>query len=80
MTIFAEDHDGFSYYPSNVGMMHPHLSFDLMGEQIEGIHSVDVRAPIYVSIMWDDLVGEQHYEWTVARKDGTLMIRTPLSN
>lgn len=46
MTIFAKDHHGFSYYPTRVGTMHPHLSFDLMGQQIEALHSVDVRPPL----------------------------------
>ncbi len=59
MTIFAKCHHGFSYYPTTVGTMHPHLSFDLMGQQIEALHSIGVRAPIYVSLMWDDLAGER---------------------
>lgn len=80
MTIFAKCHHGFSYYPTKVGTMHPHLAFDLLGRQIEALHRIDVRAPIYVSIMWDDLAGEQHPEWVIARKDGTLLMRPPLSN
>jgi hypothetical protein len=79
MTIFAKCHHGFSYYPTKVGTMHPNLGFDLMGQQIEALHSAGVRAPIYVSIMWDDLAGEKHPGWILARKDGSLLIRPPLS-
>jgi putative glycosyl hydrolase-like family 6 (GHL6) protein len=79
MTIFAKCHHGFSYYPTKVGTTHPNLGFDLMGQQIEALHSVGVRAPIYVSIMWDDLAGEKHPGWVIARKDGNLLIRPPLS-
>jgi Hypothetical glycosyl hydrolase 6/Beta-galactosidase trimerisation domain len=79
MTIFAKCHHGFSYYPTKVGTMHPNLGFNLMGEQIEALHSADVRAPIYVSIMWDDLAGEKHPGWVIARKDGSLLSRPPLS-
>src|ERR1051326_6875468 len=68
MTIFAKCHHGYSYYPTKVATMHPHLSFDLMGQQIEALHSVGVRAPIYVSLMWDDLAGEQHSEWAIVDK------------
>ncbi len=57
MTIFAKDHHGFSFYPTKVGTMHPNLKFDLMGQQIEALHAANVRTPIYVSIMWDDLAG-----------------------
>jgi hypothetical protein len=29
--------------------------------------------------MWDDLAGEKHPEWIITRKDGSLLIRPPLS-
>jgi hypothetical protein len=80
MTIFAKCHHGFSYYPTGAGTMHPHLSFDLMGQQIDALHSVGVRAPIYVSIMWDDLAGQQHGEWVIVEKNGNMLMRPPLSN
>lgn len=80
VTVFARCHHGYSYYPTQVGTQHPNLSFDLMGQQIEVLHSVGVRAPIYVTIMWDDLAGQQHPEWVLARKDGTLVMRPPLTN
>ncbi|HTK11670.1 MAG TPA: alpha-amylase family protein [Ktedonobacteraceae bacterium] len=80
MTVFAKCHHGFSYYPTKVGTTHPHLSFDLLGQQIEALHSVGVRAPIYVSIMWDDLAGEQHGDWVIVEKSGNMLMRPPLSN
>lgn len=80
MTVFAKCHHGYSYYPTEVGTMHPNLGFDLMGQQIEALHGAGVRAPIYVSIMWDDLAGEQNPGWIMARRDGSLLIRPPLSN
>ena len=80
MTIFAKCHHGFSYYPTRVGTMHPHLKFDLMGQQIEALHSSGIRAPIYVTLMWDDLAGEQHPEWIIVDKDGKLLMRPPLTN
>jgi hypothetical protein len=80
MTVFAKCHHGFSYYPTEVGTTHPNLVVpDLMGQQIEALHSAGVRAPIYVSIMWDDLAGEKEPGWVIAREDGSLMIRPPLS-
>ncbi|MGH3147829.1 MAG: alpha-amylase family protein, partial [Rubrobacter sp.] len=80
MTVFAKCHHGLSYYPTEVGKTHPNLSVpDLMGAQIEALHGVGVRAPIYVSIMWDDLAAEKEPGWIVARKDGSLMMRPPLS-
>jgi hypothetical protein len=81
MTVFAKCHHGFSYYPTEVGTAHPNLVVpDLMGAQIEALHGIGVRAPIYVSIMWDDLAGEKEPGWLIARRDGTLLIRPPLSD
>src|SRR5215210_110326 len=81
MTVFAKCHHGFSYYPTEVGAQHPNLAVpDLMGAQIEALHGIGVLAPIYVSIMWDDLAGEKEPGWVIARRDGSLMIRPPLSN
>lgn len=80
MTIFAKCHHGFSYYPTKVATRHPHLGFDLMGQQIEALHSAGIRAPIYITLMWDDLAGEQHPEWIIVDKSGREVMRPPLSN
>ncbi|GAC1369766.1 MAG: hypothetical protein NVSMB44_36740 [Ktedonobacteraceae bacterium] len=80
MTIFAKCHHGFSYYPTKVATEHPHLKFDLMGQQIEALHSAGIRAPIYITLMWDDLAGEQHPEWIIVDKAGREVMRPPLTN
>jgi hypothetical protein len=51
-----------------------------MGQQIEALHRAGIRAPIYVTVKWDDLAGIQHPEWAVVRKDGTVAMRPPLSD
>ncbi|ACZ43217.1 conserved hypothetical protein [Thermobaculum terrenum ATCC BAA-798] len=80
ITIFGKCHHGFSYYPTQLGTQHPNLSFDLMGEQLRALHGAGIRAPIYVSIMWDDLAGEQHPEWVVVDREGRMVMRPPLTN
>jgi hypothetical protein len=79
MNVFARCHHGFSYYPTAVGTMHPGLDFDLLGAQIEALHAAGARAAIYVTLMWDDLAAEQHPGWVIARRDGSLLARPPLS-
>lgn len=79
MNVFARCHHGYSYYPTTVGTMHPGLEFDLLGAQIEALHAAGARAPIYVTLMWDDLAGERNPGWVVAQRDGTLLMRPPLS-
>jgi hypothetical protein len=79
INIFARCHHGYSYYPTQVGTMHPKLNFDLLGTMIEALHSADIRCPIYSTVKWDDLSGINHPEWMCVRKDGSLNMRPVLT-
>lgn len=63
VTIFATCHHGMSYYPSKVAPVHPSLKFDLLGEQIEALHRVGIRCPIYLTVGWNVSAAERHPEW-----------------
>ncbi len=80
INIFAKCHHGYSYYPTKVGVVHPGLRFDLLGAQIEALHRANIVCPIYVSILWDELAGQQHPEWVIVNKDGRVASRAPLSD
>ena len=80
VNVFAKCHHGFAYYPSEVGTPHPGLTRDLLGEQIAALHARGIRAPVYISVLWDDLGGIQHPEWMITQKDGTVLMRPPLGN
>ena len=80
INIFAKCHHGYSYYPTKVGTPHPNLKGDLLGEQIEALHKRDIKCPVYVSIMWDELAGKTHPEWVMVDKEGKAITRPPLSN
>ncbi len=80
INIFAKCHHGYSYYPTKVGTPHPNLKRDLLGEQIEALHKRDIKCPVYVSIMWDELAGKTHPEWVMVDKEGRAITRPPLSN
>jgi hypothetical protein len=53
INMFAKCHWGMSYYPTKVGVMHPSLHFDLLGEMIDACHKRDIHAIIYLCGMWD---------------------------
>ena len=72
INVFAKCHHSWSYYPTTVGKMHPTLTFDLLGEQIEACHEIDVRAPIYYTVGWSATDAEEHPEWCVRNRDGTI--------
>jgi hypothetical protein len=75
INIFAKGHHGWSYYPTEVGSMHPHLDFDLLGAQIEGCHEIGVECPIYYTVGWSVHDAETHPAWCARRKDGAFIWR-----
>lgn len=80
ITIFAKCHHGMSYYPTKVGMQHPHLKKDLLGEMIEVCHKNNIRVPVYISVAWDEYAASQHQDWLQVDKEGKLAGRSPLGN
>lgn len=72
INIFAKCHHGWSYYPTQVGNVHPTLKRDLMGEQIAACHEIGVRAPIYFTVGWCANDAETHPEWCVRNRDGSI--------
>lgn len=78
MTVFSKCHHGFSYHPTQIGKMHPSLTFDLLGAQIEALHSIGARAPIYISVGWDELAASEHPEWLQLDRNGRIDGRGPL--
>lgn len=71
VTVFAKCHHSWSYYPTKVGMPHPHLSTDLLGRQIRACHSAGVRAPIYYTIGFSETEADLHPEWVARNRDGS---------
>ena len=71
VSIFAKCHHGYTYYPSTVCTTHPSLAKrDLLGEQIEALHRVGIRCPIYITVGWDALAAQEHPEWRAMFKNG----------
>lgn len=73
VTTFGKCHHGYTYYPTKVGTIHPELvptGRDLLGEQIEALHSEGIRCPIYLTVGWDALLTAQHPEWRSMFKNG----------
>lgn len=80
ITVFAKCHHGMNYYPSQIGPVHPSLEFDLLGAQIEACHQAGIRAPIYLSVVWDVSASERHPEWRQVGLDGKNIGRAPLES
>ena len=78
ITCFATCHHGMSYYPTQVGFMHPHLTRDLLGEQIEAAHRHGINVPAYITVVWSEHQAEEHPEWRQVHRDGRPVGRAPV--
>ena len=74
INLFAKCHHSWSYYPTNIGQKHPHLSFDLLGAQIEACEEIAIKPFIYFTVGWSANDAENHPEWCARNIDGSLII------
>lgn len=70
VTIFSKCHHGHNYHPTDVGRIHPHLDFDLTRAQLDALHAVGIKAPIYTTATWDEYAAKKHPEWRAINPDG----------
>ena len=69
ITIFSKCHHGWAYHPSQANEMHPELSFDLLGAQIEAAHEIGVKTPVYISAGFDDKYARSHRDQVIRQID-----------
>jgi hypothetical protein len=77
VNVFAKGHHSWSYYPTDVGRMHPHLDFDLLGAQLDACHEIGVVAPIYYTVGWSSNDAEAHPDWCMLDRDGNPQVSEP---
>ena len=71
ITSFSKCHHGWSYHPTKIGKMHPHLKFDLLRAQMDAAKAIDVNVPIYISAGVDNVMAEQRPEWREISIEGS---------
>ncbi len=77
VTVFAKCHHGMSYYDTKVGIKHPSLKRDLLGEMVEACHRYGIRVPVYISVVWDNWAAEHHPEWRQVNREGKFIGAEP---
>ena len=70
ITLFSKCHHGWSYHPTAVGKIHPHLGFDLLRAQYEATKEIGINAPVYLSAGVDNMASHEHPEWREVDKEG----------
>ncbi len=84
ITIFAQCHHGWCYYPTNTDMEHPNLQTDLVGRMLAAAKKADINMPVYITVQWQEKAARENPEWRVRRPDGgyvgrpTMHPHTPL--
>jgi hypothetical protein len=79
ITCFARCHHGWLYYDTKAHpeRRHPHLTRNLLAEQIDACHARNIRVPIYTTIQWDRLTATEHPEWLVVSAEGAIQSNPP---
>jgi len=80
VTLFAKCHHGHLYYKTRHPARHPGLAkgLDLLSKQIEALHAVGIRAPIYISVQCDEFAANTHPEWIALDPEGKRVGAGPL--
>lgn len=72
VTCFGRCHHGYIYYDTKKfpERRHPHLTRNLLKEQIDACHKADIRVPIYLTVEWDQFTADRHPDWRRRTEDG----------
>ncbi len=73
INVFAKCHHGYAYYDARIGVKHPSLKADLLGEMTEACGRAGIAVNYYYSLVWDVYQSRKHPEWLAVDKDGKHM-------
>ncbi len=63
VVFFGKCHYGHSYYPTEVGTVHPNLKTDMLGEVSDACKKYGLGFGAYMSVFLDTAAGQQHPDW-----------------
>jgi len=78
VTVFAQCHHGWCYYPTKTGLQHPNLKTDLLGRMLEAGKKADINMPVYITVGWNHKVSQEHPDWIIRTADGRLFGPPPM--
>ncbi|MBQ6473398.1 MAG: hypothetical protein IJJ33_15540 [Victivallales bacterium] len=61
--VFAKDHTGFCFYPTNVGVPHPRLKVNLTKGMTDALHKRGMKSIAYFNIGMDGEAARRHPEY-----------------
>ncbi len=69
LVFFAKCHFGNSYYPTNVGTVHPGLKCDMFGGISKACDEQGLGFVAYYSVFYDTVAIEKHPDWELVSAD-----------
>ena len=72
VNVFAKCNLGFAYYPTKIGIPHPGLQCDLLGEMVKACHDEGILVIAYFNAGLDHENALRHRDWCVLPKDGAI--------
>jgi hypothetical protein len=73
INVFAKCNIGMAYYPTEIGVMHPHLHFDMFGQIAEECRKHGIAVTAYFSVVLDHEMARKRREWTTVNKEGQVI-------
>lgn len=70
ITVFAKCNLGCAYYPTTVGMVHPSLKFDMLGQMVDACHRLNIKVIAYFNSGLDHEQAQRHRDWCRVNSKG----------
>lgn len=70
MALYTQDTWGYAFYPTDVGVRHPGLKFDMFGRQAALAHQNGMSVVAYYSLQFNHQAVEHHPDWAWVDKKG----------
>lgn len=72
ITLTGRCHHGYIYYDTKLPARHPQMVGDFLMKQVDAVHEIGIKAPIYLTVGWDSFSADTHREWLQRNNDGSL--------
>lgn len=70
MMFYSQDHWGYAFYPSDVGLRNPNLDYDLFGKEVELARKLGMSVVCYYSLQFNNQAVLSHPDWGWVNEKG----------
>jgi len=68
--LYTQDCWGYSFYPSDVAVRHPHLDYDLFGKEVDLAHKLGMSVVAYYCLQFNNQIVLNHPDWGWVNEKG----------